>query len=261
MKEVWKKIPGYEGIYDVSNLGRVKSLRCNKIMSLSKSSTGYLHIQLYKDKKYKTHTIHSLVANAFIPNIYNKPEINHIDGNKENNNVSNLEWSTKSENQIHAIKLGLRRPSPMIGIKGAKNRQSKKVIQYSLDGNFIHVWDSISDAARHYLCSPSCITSCIKGRHKTCAGYMWKPFTGNDYANKIPKVSYNKHQYTKPTFKTKQRKCKQILQLSLSGEIIKKWDSYIELINKTGFNNANIYNCINGKIRTAYGYIWKYAEE
>lgn len=114
--EVWKDIVGYEGIYEVSNYGRVKRLE-----TLVKNKHGYRVVKekilntpsyIYQtvflsNGKVKQHYVHRLVATAFIPNPLNKEQVNHKDGNKLNNNLSNLEWVTKSENQIHAIENGL----------------------------------------------------------------------------------------------------------------------------------------------------------
>lgn len=107
--EVWKDIKGYEGLYQVSNFGRVKSLfRYKKILKLCKSESGYLCVNLYKNKKMKRITVHRLVAENFI----NKPtlEVNHKDGNKENNFISNLEWVTTKENIIHRFKVLKQKP-------------------------------------------------------------------------------------------------------------------------------------------------------
>ena len=114
MEEIWKDIEGYEGLYKVSNLGRIySSYGQNKetcklpILRGSISSHGYRIVGLTKNKHVKSFFIHRLVAKAFIPNPENKPDINHIDGNKENNNINNLEWCTKSENTKHAHVTGL----------------------------------------------------------------------------------------------------------------------------------------------------------
>jgi hypothetical protein len=122
IKEIWKDIKGYEGLYQVSNLGRVKSLprewitginskRQHKEIILKSGSylNGYLHVSLYKDNNKEIKTIHKLVAKAFILNPENKPEVNHKDGIKSHCEETNLEWNTKSENKIHALKFGLRK--------------------------------------------------------------------------------------------------------------------------------------------------------
>lgn len=109
-KEIWKDILNFEGEYQISNLGRVKSLprfkkrKEEKILKISKGKRGYYSIVLWKNQKSKTFTIHRLIACHFIPNPENKREVNHIDANKLNNNLSNLEWVTPKENSIHAIK-------------------------------------------------------------------------------------------------------------------------------------------------------------
>lgn len=116
IKEEWKQIDGFEYYY-ISNLGRVKSTRRwsgtqfyerKKIISLHKHKTkGYIYVSISRDGKNYNLRVHRLVAKAFIPNPNNKPQVNHIDGNKENNNINNLEWVTNQENQIHAWRKGL----------------------------------------------------------------------------------------------------------------------------------------------------------
>lgn len=117
MKEEWQDVKGFEGVYQISNLGRVKSLprngsRCNgvTIRKTSLTKDGYEKIRLLHHNKDVTTCIHRLVAMAFIPNIENKPTINHKDGNKLNNCVSNLEWSDRHEQLVHAYKMGLKKP-------------------------------------------------------------------------------------------------------------------------------------------------------
>ena len=99
MEEIWKDIEGYEGLYKVSNLGKVLNLSNNKIIKLHDNGCGYLNVSL----KGKTCYIHRLVAQAFIPNPENKPTVNHIDKNKNNNTVDNLEWATYSEQEQHKL--------------------------------------------------------------------------------------------------------------------------------------------------------------
>lgn len=117
--EEWEDVEGYEGSYQVSNLGRVKSLERtiyigdkkrvlrNKILKLHTNSHGYLGINLHKDKKIKRFSVHQLVARTAIKNSKNRKEVNHKDGNKLNNHYTNLEWCTRSENVKHSYKTGL----------------------------------------------------------------------------------------------------------------------------------------------------------
>jgi hypothetical protein len=109
--EIWKDVIGYEKLYLISSLGKLKSLQNNKekILKLIPDKKGYLRTRIGNLNNKKTIKIHRLVAIAFIPNPENKKEVNHRDGNKQNNNIENLEWCTGSENIKHAFKTGLRR--------------------------------------------------------------------------------------------------------------------------------------------------------
>lgn len=105
--EEWKEIPDYENIYSISDLGNVKSTYSNKILKPSSDRYGYVRFSATKNKKQKTLRIHRLVAELFIPNPLNLPQVNHIDGNKLNCAKSNLEWTTDSDNKLHAYANGL----------------------------------------------------------------------------------------------------------------------------------------------------------
>ena len=186
MEEVWKDIKGYEGLYQISNLGNVKSLPKYRvkygygeiILKQSISRNGYKIVGLSKNNKYKTVYIHRLVAEAFIPNPKNKLEINHIDGNKQNNFVGNLEWNTRKENGKHAWKMGLfKNPSP-------PPITTRKVNQYTLDGTLIKTWESARDIERKMKIKSSMITNCCRGRGKTVHGFKWK-YAGKKITRKI----------------------------------------------------------------------------
>lgn len=109
--EIWKPVKDYENLYEVSNFGKIRSLKKNKLKTEQLSKNGYSVINLYVGKSIKREYLHRIVAQAFIPNLDNKPQVNHIDGNKQNNHVENLEWVTSNENLKHAYKMGLRLPS------------------------------------------------------------------------------------------------------------------------------------------------------
>lgn len=114
IKEIWKLIKGYEGLYEVSNLGRIKALekrvdkgKCHRawkehFLKYGIDNNGYFRTNLSKNGKNKTVKVHRIVAQTFIENPYNKKTVNHIDGNKQNNNITNLEWATQNENMKHA---------------------------------------------------------------------------------------------------------------------------------------------------------------
>lgn len=179
MEEIWKDIAGYEGLYQVSNLGNVKSLNYNhtglpRLLAEKHHKTGYCTVTLCKDGDCKNKSIHILVARAFLPNDESLPCVNHIDGNKGNNNVRNLEWVTYSQNTRHAISSGLRSDCNMRGIKGAANKNSRSVCQYDTSGHLVKIWPCVSDAARFYGCKPCTITNCTKERIKTCKGFIWR---------------------------------------------------------------------------------------
>lgn len=165
--EIWRDITGYEGLYQVSNLGRVKSLKNksnhkNEVLLKPETSRGYKRVSLSKDDILTHHLLHRLVAQTFIPNPDNKPQVNHIDGNKNNNKSSNLEWCTASENRKHGVSIGL------IKVKG------KRVNQYDLSGKFLKTWETVSEAAKSCGTHTSHIASCCKGKFKQTGGYKWK---------------------------------------------------------------------------------------
>ena len=181
-REKWRDIKGYEGLYQVSNLGRIKSLpkkikmrnqytEIEMILKPVKDKYGYYHITLCKEKeKNKSRQIHRLVAETFIPNLQNKPQINHINGIKTDNRIENLEWVTAKENTQHMLKLGLK-----------KNFRRKKINQYDLEGNFIKQWNSMTLASKCIgLTGNSHICSCCKGERKTAGGFIWRYADGSN---------------------------------------------------------------------------------
>lgn len=109
MTEIWKDVDGYDGLYQVSNFGRVKSFKHKtpRILKAKAHTGGYLRVELYGNGQADGRFIHRLVAQTFIPNPENKPTVNHIDGDKTNNRIENLEWATQHENNQHAVKCGL----------------------------------------------------------------------------------------------------------------------------------------------------------
>lgn len=178
MEEIWKDIEGYEGLYMVSSLGRVKSLDRidgrgwnikGKILKQTLDKKGYLNVGLSKNNNRTLYKVHRLVAETFIPNPDNKPEIDHISTLKTDNMVENLRWVTTKENSNNPLTLKHRSESKM----STKNARHRSVLQYDVNGNFIREWDTITEAEKtlnithkiHYVC---------QGKRKTCGGYIWK---------------------------------------------------------------------------------------
>ena len=173
-KEIWKDIKGYEGIYQVSNLGRVKRLnkqiiRKNgrvqtfkeKIMKPYDNQNGYLKINLHKNKRLYSIYIHKLVAEQFISNPNNYKEINHKDENKYNNIANNLEWCNHKYNCNYGTK-----------IERQTSKKSKKVVQYDKKMNYLKTYNSIKEAQKECKCFN--ISQCCQGKLKSSGGYIWK---------------------------------------------------------------------------------------
>jgi hypothetical protein len=180
--EIWKDVIGYEGLYQVSNFGRLKSFWRKKeiIMKPSNNGWGYYFVSLRKNEtKIKSITIHRLVAEAFILNPENKEQVNHIDGNKLNNHVFNLEWCTRLENMRHGFKMGLIKTSKEHQINmtnKAKDVNLKKVYKFSKDGNYIEEYNSLREAATLNNLQESNISACANKKTgvKSCGGFIWK---------------------------------------------------------------------------------------
>lgn len=164
MQEIWKDIKGFEGKYQVSNYGNVKSLNYRhtgkeQLLKPILQNNGYFCVMLYKPNK--RFLIHRLVAEAFIPNHDNLPQVNHKDEDKTNNYVVNLEWCTNKYNLNYGT----------VKEKIAKSL-SKKVYQYTIDGKFVKEFESTQECGRNCF-DQGAIVRCCKGKIKTYKGYRW----------------------------------------------------------------------------------------
>ena len=163
--EIWKDIEDYEWLYQVSNLGNIKSKKRNKLLKPYTTSNDYLVVKLSHNNKQINYFVHRLVAKAFIPNPENKPQVNHKDENIQNNNANNLQWCTHSYNQNYGKRN--KRVQEKLGIK---------INQYDLKGNYIKTFNSITEAQKK--CNTTHINECLSGKLKQTGGYIWR------YANK-----------------------------------------------------------------------------
>lgn len=179
LNEEWKNIKGYENLYQVSNYGRIKSLKKHsifnnrtyptKILKCHINTKKYLDVELCRCNKSHRYRIHRLVAEHFIPNLEKKPQVNHIDGNKQNNRIDNLEWCTNGENGKHAWDNNLRTKN-----FGKNNHISKKILQYTPDKKLIKEWDCIKDISRTLGYNYGYIISCCQRKYKLGHNFIWR---------------------------------------------------------------------------------------
>ena len=260
MEEIWKDIKGYEGYYQVSNIGRVRSLDRyvattgnpsgrRLIKGKIKKQTlktcgrddGYYYVMLSKNNTDKSYLVHRLVAEAFIPNIDNLPCINHKDEDKTNNNIDNLEWCTIAYNNSY----GTARERG-----GAKIR--KAILKFDLDGNLLKKYKGLSIASKEENISKGNLENvCVRRNGKrTLNGFIF--MYEEDY-NENGFIEYNN------------TKLKAVNQYDLGGKFIHRFDSIkqasktIPNISKNG--QSNITAVCKHRLESAYGYIWRYANE
>lgn len=239
-QEIWKDIEGFEGLYQVSSLGRVRSLnrvvelddgrkipKQGKILKERITHNGYTRVQLGENKdRY----IHRLVASAFIPNPDKLPQINHKDENKRNNCVENLEWCTNKYN---------------INYGTAKERISEKhstrpIRQFAMDGRLIAEYKGVIDAVHKTGYKESPIRQCCDHKTHTSYGFVWEYCNNTGIPPRIYKHNKGVDQYT------------------LDGNIIASFRNTIDAWKATGVFHSNIRNCCRGLYKQAGGYVWKY---
>lgn len=200
--EIWKPIKGYEGIYYISNLSRVKRVTPRgkfkeRLLYKSLNDSGYWCVSLCKNGKAKSKRVHRLVAEAFIPNPENKTQVGHKDETRTNDSLENLEWVTPEENcnmPLHKLRITasltgrkdsletklkkrnahLGAKSHLYGKRGKNNKFSKPILQYSKNGGFLREYENAEEAYRATGIASSHIRECCRGLRKTSGGYCWK---------------------------------------------------------------------------------------
>ena len=233
---MWKKFiyEGKETDYSVSTEGEVRKDITNYILSQS-SQQDYKFVGLFIDGQQKRMRVHRMVAMTFIDNPDNKPYVNHINGNRYDNNVENLEWVTPSENTKHAVETGL-----------MNSGRKRAVIQYSLNGEQMATFESASEAARQTGGSQSKITMCCKRQRQTANDYQWR------YCDDIQDI-----QKVEKKFITG----KQVAQCDEEGNILNIYPSYKEAARAVNGTSSAISRVCSGTNIRHKGYKWKLVEE
>lgn len=177
MEEIWKNIPEYEGYYQASDLGRIKNVKTNKILKLYQNKRNkYIQSSLCKNGVCRVLRTHRLIAKTFLKNPNNYPCINHIDGDKTNNKVTNLEWCTQKHNVKEAWRMGLCKPSEnqkKAARKFCQTKKIKKVAQYNKKNELIKIWKSQKEASIKTNISKTAINNNVVGLSKSAGGYIW----------------------------------------------------------------------------------------
>lgn len=222
MNEIWKDVKGYEGLYQVSNLGRVFGVKRKRIKKLTVDKKGYQNVLLSKDGKEKRYRVHKLVAMAFIPNPENKTEVHHIDFGKTNI-VTNLMWVTPEEH------------------KELHKENVLHVFQYSLNGEFIKEYSSIKEMAEQTGFDSITVIYCCNGKYKTAFGFQWR---------------YEKYDHI-PSVKTRNQmisesKHKPVEMCDMDWNHVAYFNSLKEASEKTGAKHNSISNNCRGKSKSVF---------
>ena len=236
LKTMWKKFiyEGQETDYSVSTEGEVRKDTTNYILSQS-SQQDYKFVGLLINGKQKRMRVHRMVALTFIDNPDNKPYVNHINGNRSDNNVENLEWVTPSENTQHAVNTGL--------FKSGRNRA---VIQYNLNGEQMATFESASEAARQTGGSQSKITMCCRRQRDSANEYQWRYYDDIQDVQKIEKKFITG---------------KKVAQCDEEGNILKIYPSFKEAARAVNGTSSAISRVCSGTNIRHKGYKWKLVEE
>lgn len=223
-EEIWKEIQGFEGLYAVSSKGRVKNIETGKVLKNRSNNHGYPYVALPKgDGKSKNMLLHKLVAEAFIPNPLNLPQVDHVDENKGNNDVSNLRWVTASENRVHS-----------------NHQHSCKINQYTLDGELVKEWESSKQIERELGYSQGNIIKCCK-RYKNYShvgGYKWQ------YADPSQQRKYNRP----------------VAALTKDGEFVAEYKNAAEAARSLKIRASLIRYCLNGICKSSHGLRFIYTD-
>lgn len=281
MEEIWREIEGYKNLYQVSNLGRVKSLNYRRsgkegILKFGTNKKGYKDVQLWKEEKGKTFKVHRLVVEAFpeiCGELFEGCEVDHIDTNKENNNANNLRCVTKRENANNPLTIKHMSESQ----KGNKNFEGKKHSEEAKRKmSEAHKGKKLSEEARKKISEANKGNKNFEGKHhseatkrklsesnkgKKRSEETRKKISESNKGKKRSEETRKKiSEAQKGIFNTKGSK--PVLQIDpVTNEIIKEWESAAEAHRQGWFSQSSISACCNGKLKTCRGYIWRYKNE
>lgn len=239
----WKPVSGMNGEYLVSDTGLVFSAKSGKQMKQSLSRAGYYRVELWQNGQGKHYLVHRLVAEAFIPNPNHYPVVNHLDENKLNNNVENLEWCTYQQNTNHGTLL-TRMAQHHDYKSGEENHQSKHTYQFTLDGVFVADFESANIAAKELGLNRKSIAKAMTGQLKTYAGYVWSDT--KDF--KKPK--------SRPSFK----KAGKVFQYDMDGNLIREYENP-NATKEFGFDPNAVRDVCRGKQESHKGFIFAYEKK
>lgn len=254
-EEIWKPVVGYEGLYEVSNLGRVRSLRkASKTILKQRHINGYLVVGLF-DNNYKQHLglVHRLIASAFIPNPENKPEIDHINTQRDDNRIENLRWATKIENSNNELTLQKKRL--LVGERSTRfgkktSEETKRKISEANKGKVRS--EEMKEKIRRALSGEN---NYMYGKH---LGEETKRKMSETKKGKSPTRTKKLEDYWAFNRGSNHYKAKRIAQYTKDGEFVREWDCIVDACNSIKGNHSNISACLRGKRESAYNYIWKY---
>lgn len=234
--EQWKTII-YNGIttyYSVSSVGKVKNNKTNKELK-QQNQNGYLHCTIFVNGIQKRCRVHRLVALAFIPNPENRPFVNHIDGNRTHNSIDNLEWVTAKENAKHAVETGLR-----------QHGRNKAVVQYTMEGEKLLTFQSITEAAIETNSQATKIILCCQRKRRSTNDYQWRYADDKQDVEKTEKKWFSG---------------KQVAQYDKDWNFIAKYPSYSEAARQVSGNSGSICDVCAGKAHTHKGFRWKVVDD
>ena len=246
-QEEWRPIIGYNNKYEVSNKGNVRCLNYKntnevKILTPYKTNRGYLRVDLYANGKSYHHSIHRLVAEAFILNPDNLPQVNHKDENPLNNHVNNLEWCTVSYN----INYGNRNSKVSKILQETKD--SIPIKQYTLNGEFVKEWKGAREIERILGYNQANIRHCCEKQGRYAKEFQWRYSSDTNGNEPIEPITiYNTIPQAKP-----------VLQYDKQGNLIKEWKYCSMAARELGYDVSTIARCCRGDYQIAYGYVWKY---